>query len=89
MNAIALDVAKAAGFYPSDFYLQRCPVHQQVVEGDIVKVGGLELQAWDTPGHRDGHLSFLFRGRDRAICLAVISSFTWAGCVAEYPRLPH
>ncbi|MEZ4622620.1 MAG: MBL fold metallo-hydrolase [Caldilineaceae bacterium] len=68
-RAIALDVAKAAGFYPSDFYLQRCPVHQQVVEGDIVKVGGLELQAWDTPGHCDGHLSFLFRGRDRAYLL--------------------
>jgi len=67
--AIALDVAKAAGFYPADFFLQACPVHQQVVEGDVVKIGNLDLQVWETPGHCDGHLSFLFRGNDRTYLL--------------------
>ncbi|MFN8445295.1 MAG: MBL fold metallo-hydrolase [Caldilineaceae bacterium] len=67
--AIALDVAKAAGFYPQDFYLQACPVHQQVVEGDTVQVGELTLQVWETPGHCDGHLSFRFQGSDRIYLL--------------------
>lgn len=30
----------------------------QVVDGDIVKVGNLELETWHTPGHTDGQLSF-------------------------------
>lgn len=30
----------------------------QVNDGDIVKVGGLELEVWHTPGHTDGQLSF-------------------------------
>lgn len=68
-RAIALDVAKAAGFYPADFLLQQCPVHQAVVEGDVVKVGNLSLQVWETPGHCDGHLSFLFQGSDRIYLL--------------------
>lgn len=68
-KAIALDVAKAAGFYPADFFLQRCPVHQQVVEGEMVQVGDLALQVWETPGHCDGHLSFLFQGSDRTYLL--------------------
>lgn len=68
-KAIALDVAKAAGFYPDDFYLLDCPVHQPVVEGDVVKIGNLSLQVWETPGHCDGHLSFLFKGSDRTYLL--------------------
>lgn len=68
-RAIALDVAKAAGFYPADFALQRCPVHQAVVEGDVIQVGDLALHVWETPGHCDGHLSFYFRGRDRTYLL--------------------
>lgn len=68
-KAIALDVAKAAGFYPDDFFLQQCAVHQSVVEGDVVNVGNLSLQVWETPGHCDGHLSFLFKGSDRTYLL--------------------
>lgn len=30
----------------------------QVNDGDIVKVGNLELEVWHTPGHTDGQLSF-------------------------------
>ena len=30
----------------------------QVSDGDVIKVGGLELEVWHTPGHTDGQLSF-------------------------------
>ena len=63
--AVALDVAKAANYYPDDFKLPPCPVDVELVEGDVVKVGSLELETFDTPGHCDGHLSFIMRGGDR------------------------
>ncbi len=30
----------------------------QVSDGDVIKVGGLELEVWHTPGHTDGQLAF-------------------------------
>ena len=30
----------------------------QVTDGDVIRVGGLELEVWHTPGHTDGQLSF-------------------------------
>ncbi|MFO1130408.1 MAG: MBL fold metallo-hydrolase [Hyphomicrobiales bacterium] len=36
-HAVALDVAKAAGFYPPDYHLPPCPVHREVREGDEVE----------------------------------------------------
>lgn len=64
-KVVSLDVAKAAGFYPSDYHLPPCPVHRTLDEGDSVLVGGLTLTAWDTPGHSDAHLSLTMKGSDR------------------------
>jgi hydroxyacylglutathione hydrolase len=77
-KAVALDIAKAAGFYPADYHLQPCPVHHELVEGDILKVGNLSLQTWETPGHCDGHLSFLMTGGDRTYLLGADLVF-WGG----------
>jgi hydroxyacylglutathione hydrolase len=77
-RAVALDVAKAAGFYPADFNLPPCPVDVEVREGDVVRVGDLTLQAWDTPGHCDGHLSFVMTGGDRTYLLGGDLIF-WGG----------
>jgi glyoxylase-like metal-dependent hydrolase (beta-lactamase superfamily II) len=77
-KAVALDIAKAAGFYPQDYHLPPCPVHRELVEGDIVKVGNLSLQTWETPGHCDGHLSFLMTGGDRTYLLGADLVF-WGG----------
>lgn len=33
-------------------------VDQEINEGDTLKVGGLELEVWSTPGHTDSQLSF-------------------------------
>ena len=79
-KAVALDVAKAANFYPDDFFLPACPVDVELVEGDIIKVGSLELETYETPGHCDGHLSFVMRGGDRTYLLGSDLVF-WGGKV--------
>jgi hydroxyacylglutathione hydrolase len=77
-KAVALDVAKAAGFYPQDFHLPPCPVDHELSEGDVVQVGNLSLQTYETPGHCDGHLSFLMTGGDRTYLLGADLVF-WGG----------
>jgi hydroxyacylglutathione hydrolase len=77
-KAVALDIAKAAGFYPADYHLPPCPVHRELSEGDVVKVGNLSLQTWETPGHCDGHLSFLMTGGDRSYLIGADLVF-WGG----------
>ncbi|PJF41366.1 MAG: hypothetical protein CUN54_01505 [Phototrophicales bacterium] len=77
-QAVALDVAKAAGFYPEDFVLQPCPVNTELVEGDVFHVGNLSLQTWETPGHCDGHLSFYITGGERKYLLGADLVF-WGG----------
>jgi len=58
-RGVSLDVAKAAGVYPSDYTLEPCAVDGELVDGDRVTVGDLVLECIDTPGHSSGHLSFL------------------------------
>ena len=79
-KAVALDVAKAADFYPQDYILPPCPVDVELVEGDMVKIGKLALETFETPGHCDGHLSFLMRGGDRSYLLGGDLVF-WGGKV--------
>jgi glyoxylase-like metal-dependent hydrolase (beta-lactamase superfamily II) len=77
-HAVSLDIARAAGFYPADYRLTPCPVARTLAEGDIVTVGELSLQVWETPGHADGHLSFSFQGHDRRYLLGADLVF-WGG----------
>lgn len=77
-KAVALDVAKAVGFYPADFDLPPCRVDRALREGDVVQVGDLALTTYETPGHCDGHLSFHFVGSDRTYLLGADLVF-WGG----------
>ncbi len=79
-KAVALDAAKAANFYPPEYMLPPCPVDVELVEGDTVTVGPLELETFETPGHCDGHLSFIMRGGDRVYLLGADLVF-WGGKV--------
>lgn len=58
-EAISLDVGKRSGTYPPDYRFHACPVSRALRDGDVVKVGDLEVKVIETPGHCDGHLSFL------------------------------
>lgn len=64
-RAVALDAAKLAGLYPADYRFEPVEVAVEVRDGDRVTVGRLELEAIETPGHCDGHVSYLLRGRER------------------------
>lgn len=77
-RAVALDVARAAGFYPADYVLPPCEVHQTLREGDVLQIGDLSLRTLETPGHCDGHLSFHMQGRDRAYLIGADLVF-WGG----------
>jgi glyoxylase-like metal-dependent hydrolase (beta-lactamase superfamily II) len=77
-RAVALDVARAAGFYPVDYRLPPCPVDQEVTEGDKIVVGNFTLNVWETPGHCDGHLSFTMTGSDRTYLIGADLIF-WGG----------
>ena len=69
-RAVALDVAKAAGFYRADYWLAPVAVDRTVAERDAVAVGTLTLSVFDTPGHCDGHASYLLHGRERRYLFA-------------------
>jgi glyoxylase-like metal-dependent hydrolase (beta-lactamase superfamily II) len=78
-QAVALDVARAAGFYPpADYLLPPCSVDREVGEGDTITVGDLTLRVWETPGHCDGHLSFTMTGSDRTYLIGADLVF-WGG----------
>lgn len=64
-RAVALDMAKAAGIYPMDYRFEPVEVAIEVREGDTVPVGDLELEVFETPGHCDGHVSYLLRGKEK------------------------
>jgi glyoxylase-like metal-dependent hydrolase (beta-lactamase superfamily II) len=58
-----------------------CKIDETLEEGDVVRVGNLELQVWHTPGHTAGQLSFkmgnlLFSGDNiyKDSCVGVIDA---------------
>ncbi|MDP9365172.1 MAG: MBL fold metallo-hydrolase [Chloroflexota bacterium] len=69
-RAVALDVAKVAGFYAADYRFEPVSVDRELDDGDRVRVGALELAVHDTPGHCDGHASYLLQGRERRYLFA-------------------
>jgi hydroxyacylglutathione hydrolase len=82
-RAVALDVAKAAGFYAADYRFQPVEVSCEVREGDRVPVGNLELEVFETPGHCDGHVSLLLRGRVRRYLFAGDAVFSGGRVVLQ------
>lgn len=58
---ISLDIARQGGFYPTDYVFQACPVNRLLTDGDILRVGNLEVHTVETPGHCSGMLSFLVK----------------------------
>jgi hydroxyacylglutathione hydrolase len=63
-KATSVEVGKRADFYPPDFVFAACAVEHELADGDRLAVGSLALEVVETPGHSDGHLSFLLRTED-------------------------
>ena len=58
-KAVSLELAKRAGYYPEDYHLRGSEVDVEVREGDMLRVGELELRVLETPGHCRGHCSYV------------------------------
>jgi hydroxyacylglutathione hydrolase len=82
-SAVALDVANAAGVYAADYHFQPVEVTREVREGDRIRVGKLELEVIETPGHCDGHVSLLLRGRERRYLFAGDAVFSGGRVVLQ------
>ena len=55
----SIAAANASGVYPSDYIYAPCPIDAAVQEGDRLQVGQLQISIVETPGHANGHISFL------------------------------
>jgi glyoxylase-like metal-dependent hydrolase (beta-lactamase superfamily II) len=66
-TAVSLELAKRAGYYPQDYHLDPSPVDTELYEGDTIRVGDLELQVLETPGHCRGHCSYIVKTETRTL----------------------
>ncbi len=66
---VSLPEAKKAGYFPDDYVLQSCPAVGDLVEGAAFEIGKLHLTVYETPGHADGHVSFLVEGGEKRYLL--------------------
>jgi glyoxylase-like metal-dependent hydrolase (beta-lactamase superfamily II) len=82
-RAVALDVAKAAGFYAQDYRFEPVEVAREVREGERIRVGQLELEVFETEGHCDGHASYLLHGRERRYLFAGDAVFSGGRVVLQ------
>lgn len=64
-EAISLEPAKRVGLYPQTYRFEPYPVDVHLQEGDTVDVGDLRLRTVETPGHSQGHISFLLEHEGR------------------------
>lgn len=63
--ATGFAMAREAGIYPDDYLLEPAVVRDRVVDGDVRRVGALEVQVVATPGHCRGHSAYRLVGRTR------------------------
>jgi glyoxylase-like metal-dependent hydrolase (beta-lactamase superfamily II) len=82
----SLTAVKEIGFVPADYKLRSCPVNGDLAEGSTFKVGRLTVTVFETPGHCDGHVSFLVEGGDRR-CL-IQGDLVFSGGVISLQNIP-
>ena len=54
----SFDVMKAPGGYPDDYWYHSCKVDAELVAGQRLAVGSLEVEVVPASGHSSGHLAF-------------------------------
>ena len=58
-DAMSIEMGKRAEFYPPDYRFTACPGVADVRGGDRIDLGALAIEVIETPGHADGHVSYL------------------------------
>lgn len=66
---ISLPAAKAAGLFPPEYTFVACPAIGDMTDGATFQLGSLNIRAYETPGHCDGHISYLVQGREQSYLL--------------------
>ncbi len=66
---ISLPAAKAAGLFPADYEFQSCPAVGDMTDGATTNLGHLVVTSYETPGHCDGHVSYLVQGQVQSYLL--------------------
>ncbi len=80
-KAVALDVARAAGLYPSWYRLRACPEAEGLAEQQKVRVGQCELTPILVPGHSEGSLCYLMVADGRTYLFSGDVVF-WQGMIS-------
>ena len=58
-DALGLTIARRNGYYPEDYRLRPCEVHEVLSGGERLRCGDLELSVLATPGHSAGSVCYL------------------------------
>jgi glyoxylase-like metal-dependent hydrolase (beta-lactamase superfamily II) len=66
---ISLPAAKAAGLFPVEYTFTACPATGDMTDGFTFQLGHLTITAIATPGHCDGHVSYLVQGQHQSYLL--------------------
>ena len=77
-QSTSLDAARRVGIFPEDYVLAPCPVDDPLEDSDTRQIGDLEVQFLRTPGHSDGHGSFVVSGDGQSHLFSGDAVF-WAG----------
>lgn len=59
--AIGLLEGKKGGYYGPDYRFDPCPVDKELVDGQLIQIGNVQIRALETPGHSAGHLTFMMK----------------------------
>lgn len=84
--ALGLNVAKKAGFYPSEFEIKSCKVDTRLQDGDEFTLGNLKFRAIETPGHSKGGFCFLVLGTKKYLCCGDHIAFGGLINLQNYPN---
>jgi hydroxyacylglutathione hydrolase len=76
----SIAAAKGAGFYPADYVLSPLAGIRTLAGGEHLKIGDVDFEVVETPGHCSGHISFVARRGGRVDLLAGDALF-WRGRV--------
>lgn len=66
---ISLPAAKAAGLFPAEYEFRACPAVGDMTDGSTTTLGRLAITSYETPGHCDGHVSYLVQGQEQSYLL--------------------
>jgi hydroxyacylglutathione hydrolase len=58
-DALGLTIARRSGYYPEDYRLRACEVHEALSGGERLGCGDLEVSVLATPGHSAGSVCYL------------------------------